>query len=254
MNRQRKVMITITYNEMGIIIDTKAEEVAQPDLHTTCTQLAPDCISRQEAIDALQKEIDKGIPPFDDVIGSVRCGVRLARNIIEELPSAQPDLQPTCNQLAPNLHPTCTSDLISRQDAIDALEKVAELFPWKVPGNRDSYDNYNEAWNDAIGRAEIEIEKLPSAQPKTIQNNAVHLCDSCQYTYVTCPSHGNDAVFGDGKGNDNICACNKYRPISAQPDIAEKLYQSKCYITDAKGLQHEVIHTGDIRRVTGWEI
>ena len=56
------------------------------------------------------------------------------------------------------------NDTISRQAAIDALEKVAELFPWRVPGNRDSYDRYNEAWNDAIGRAEIEIEKLPSAQ------------------------------------------------------------------------------------------
>lgn len=32
MNKQRKVLITITYNEMGIIIDTKAEEVAQPNL------------------------------------------------------------------------------------------------------------------------------------------------------------------------------------------------------------------------------
>lgn len=40
----------------------------------------------------------------------------------------------------------------------------------------------------------------------------------------------------------------------AQPDIAEKLYLYKCYITDKEGLQHEVIHTGDIRRVTGWEI
>lgn len=28
MNKQRKVLITTTYNEMGIIIDTKAEEVA----------------------------------------------------------------------------------------------------------------------------------------------------------------------------------------------------------------------------------
>lgn len=27
MNKQRKVLITITYNEMGIIIDTKAEEL-----------------------------------------------------------------------------------------------------------------------------------------------------------------------------------------------------------------------------------
>ena len=29
--KQRKVLITITYNEMGIIIDTKAKEVAQPE-------------------------------------------------------------------------------------------------------------------------------------------------------------------------------------------------------------------------------
>ena len=40
MNKQRKVLITITYNEMGIIIDTKAEEVAQSDLQPTCNQLS----------------------------------------------------------------------------------------------------------------------------------------------------------------------------------------------------------------------
>ena len=49
-------------------------------------------ISREAAIDALQKEINKGIPPFDDVMGSIRCGVRLSRNIIEDLPSAQPEI------------------------------------------------------------------------------------------------------------------------------------------------------------------
>ena len=31
-DEQRKVLITATYNEMGIIIDTKAEEVVQPEL------------------------------------------------------------------------------------------------------------------------------------------------------------------------------------------------------------------------------
>jgi len=61
-------------------------------------------------------------------------------------------------------------DVIYRQQAIDALEKVAELFPWRVPGNRDTYDRYNEAWNDAIGRAEIEIEELPSAQPEPLSD------------------------------------------------------------------------------------
>lgn len=34
MNKQRKVLFTVTYNEMGIIIDTKAEEVAQPERKT----------------------------------------------------------------------------------------------------------------------------------------------------------------------------------------------------------------------------
>jgi hypothetical protein len=44
------------------------------------------------------------------------------------------------------------------------------------------------------------------------------------------------------------------RVPSALSEIAEKLSMYKCYITDENGLQHEVIHTGDIRRVTGWEI
>lgn len=56
-------------------------------------------------------------------------------------------------------------DTIYRQAAIEALEKVAELYPWKVPGNRDSYSQYNEAWQDALNRADSEIEALPSVQP-----------------------------------------------------------------------------------------
>ena len=41
---------------------------------------------------------------------------------------------------------------------------------------------------------------------------------------------------------------------SAESEIAENLYLCKCYITDKDGLQHEVIHIDDIRRVTGWKI
>ena len=72
---------------------------------------------------------------------------------------------------------------------------------------------------DLIDRqAAIDIlNVLPSAEPK-ITNNKVHLCDSCQYAYITCPSHGDDAVYGDDKGADNICACNKYLPICAEPE------------------------------------
>ena len=49
-----------------------------------------DLISRQAAIDALQREINKGIPPFDDTMGAVRRGVKLARDIVEDLPTAEP--------------------------------------------------------------------------------------------------------------------------------------------------------------------
>ena len=34
MNKQRKVLITTTYNELETIIDTKVEEVAQPEDYT----------------------------------------------------------------------------------------------------------------------------------------------------------------------------------------------------------------------------
>ena len=39
MNKQRKVLITVTYNELGIIVDTKAEEVAQPKTCEGCKHI-----------------------------------------------------------------------------------------------------------------------------------------------------------------------------------------------------------------------
>ena len=68
------------------------------------------------------------------------------------------------------------SDTISRKAAIDAIEKVASLFPYKIHGKPETYDRYNEAWNDAIGRAELEINELPPAQPERI----IH-CKDCEW-------------------------------------------------------------------------
>ena len=65
--------------------------------------------------------------------------------------------------------------LLDENNVIDALEKVASFFPYKIPGKGETYDKYNEAWNDAIGRAEIEIKKLPSAQPELI------MCKDCKF-------------------------------------------------------------------------
>ena len=55
-------------------------------------------------------------------------------------------------------------DMISRQAALDALDKVAEMFPYRIPGNAKTYRQYNEAWSDATDAAENALEALPSAQ------------------------------------------------------------------------------------------
>lgn len=140
-----------------------------------------DCISRQGAIDELT-EYGNGRAVYISVEEAVRR--------MEKLPSALPE--------APDIH-------VGNMVSISAVVDMAGKSEWF-----ESSDAYNDfVW---------AINALPSAQPERIQNNAVHLCDSCQYTYATCPSHGNDAVFGDGKGNYNICACNKYRPIEPHYD------------------------------------
>ena len=93
MNKQRKVVITTTYNEMGIIIDTKVEEVAQPNLQptigpsTNCSEFPnnSDTISRQAAIDEGMSYIN----------GDCFCDKEdFAKYIefIERLPPIQPEI------------------------------------------------------------------------------------------------------------------------------------------------------------------
>lgn len=69
-------------------------------------------------------------------------------------------------------------DTISRAAALDALDKVAEMFPYRIPGKAKTYRQYNEAWSDAIDAAENAFEALPSAQPEVIR------CGQCKYAEV----------------------------------------------------------------------
>ncbi len=55
-------------------------------------------------------------------------------------------------------------------------------------------------------------------------NNQVHLCNSCKYDFPDCPSKNDDIVFGNGAGNDNVCACAKYSH-SVSEDIIEKMVE-----------------------------
>lgn len=57
-------------------------------------------------------------------------------------------------------------DLIDRQQAIDALDILCQEHRYKIPGKRETYSQYNEAWQDALDRAEGAIFNLPSAEPR----------------------------------------------------------------------------------------
>ena len=88
-----------------------------------------DMISRQAAIDTVGSMLRR----------KFGIGGDLAEITLAGLPSAQPDLQPTCNQLA--------TDTISRQAALDLIEK-APINGWV----KDAL----------IG----DVRALPSAQPE----------------------------------------------------------------------------------------
>ena len=57
-------------------------------------------------------------------------------------------------------------DLISRQAAIEALDVLCQEHRYRIPGKVETYSQYNEAWQDALGRAEGVIGNLPSAEPE----------------------------------------------------------------------------------------
>lgn len=108
-------------------------------------------------------------------------------------------------------------DLIDRQAAIDAVSRGCQEFRGifaeceenlnELPSVQ-SYNGYSDGFTDGYRRG------LTDAQP----DNQINLCDSCDYSYPDCPSESDDVIFGNGIGNDNICACNKYKP-SAQQEI-----------------------------------
>jgi hypothetical protein len=101
---------------------------------------------------------------------------------IEKLPPAPPEY------LAEQAGILVTdSDTISRKAAIDALDVLCQEHRYRIPGKRETYSQYNEAWQDALGRAEGAIGNLPSAQPEQ------HTCVNCGRTV------NNGGWYADGR-------------------------------------------------------
>ena len=111
----------------------------------------------------------------------VETAQEAVREMLAELPSAQPEGKDT------NVPST---DLISRQAAIDALDMLCQEHRYKIPGKWETYSQYNEAWQDALDRAEGAIGNLPPAQsePQWIPCSE-RLPRNFQPYYATCRSN-----------------------------------------------------------------
>jgi hypothetical protein len=67
------------------------------------------------------------------------------------------------------------ADLIERQAAIDVLDVLCQEHRYRIPGKSETYRPYNEAWQDALDRAECAIGKLPSVQPEIMADGTLHI-------------------------------------------------------------------------------
>ena len=109
-------------------------------------QKEDDTISRQAAIDAVCGWCQADCTPCE----FFPCGEIKA---IQALPPAQPNLQPTCNQLA--------TDTIDRQAAIDAILREY---------NADDSD-FPTDYQQGLSTAKMIIEQVPSAQPERLTDD-----------------------------------------------------------------------------------
>ena len=101
-----------------------------------------------------------------------------------------------------------TGDTISRQAVIDALEKVADLY------------YYNEAWNYAIGRAEMEIEKLSSVQQEPPWIPCSERLPDNDESVLISNSHGVTKAWWNGRFWTSI-AVKKYKTVIAWMPLPE---------------------------------
>ena len=145
-----------------------AEKIVK-DSQGLAKDLANDCISRQAAIDIVNKYnkshmILMGKPML--------CAAPIVIEL-EDLPSAQPK---SAEQTAETAQNVSDSDLISRKAAIDAFDGV------KV--DEENCTEYDIGYNDGIDFAVSRLSVLPSAQPERQRGEWI---DYTEDGYVECP-------------------------------------------------------------------
>lgn len=157
------------YNNLDVeVIDIMSSAHLESKRQAT---VSSDCISRQDAKDVVDMELDA----IDHVPEWVYDRLLTA---LDQVPSAQAEL-------AQNLHTTCT-DTISRQAAIDALDQIfdrcEEIEAHLPEGDPDRtgykmYPDYMTVWK--------YLHQLPSVQPEQIIR-----CTNCRFFKRNIPCTG----------------------------------------------------------------
>ena len=96
-------------------------------------------------------------------------------------------------------------ELISRKEAIDAIDVLCQEHRYKIPGKAETYSQYNEAWQDALDRAEGAIGNLPPAEPQIIR------CKDCKnwdttWTNDFSPNYHYCLMVDGSRKEDWFCA------------------------------------------------
>lgn len=181
---------------------------------------ACDLVSRQAAINALEN------------IGSLdtEADRKYARSVFEALPSAQPDLKPTCNQLA--------TDLISRRDFDKCLEDA----------EKEAVKNRKYVFASALNTIRGNLRNFPSVQPELPAQFMSDDCISRSELYVkVCNAEkmARDRVLDTPSDSPFPNRLNPaYTRYSAQLD---ERTQFKHMIADAQSIQPEIIRCKDCK-------
>lgn len=129
---------------------------------TNLAEVGTDCISRRQAIEA-----------FEDAEDAFGYLTKDWREVLEQLPP----IHPVNNSEMPN-----SSDVISRQKAIDATKK-----------------HYRAHDNDLLELIAFDIEQLPPIQPDIVR------CKDCKHW------KDSDGVFRRGTGAESKCPLNLHQ-------------------------------------------
>lgn len=112
----------------------------------------------REALDMAIKALEQ--QPITWIVGKDNCQVAVRNMPIDKM-------QKICAIIGEEEQQPC-EDAISRKRLIILIDEGAELHPYKVVGDSETYSNYNQGWTDAFDwlYANIDCDNLPSVKPQ----------------------------------------------------------------------------------------